>query len=270
MSQATGISIVIRTSNSGKPLRTLLRHLKLGAQDEVIIVDTASTDGTISLAKEAAAKIIRNVEPFNYSHTLNLGFHAAQNNWVLALSVHCVPVNADFLDRYRSALVRLPETLAVVYGLQVFSKKGYERLSKEITIHSSIVPAGQWRGGGNTNALYFRPAWETHPFDETIPRGEDAEWRDWALGAGYICAEAPEACMFYRHNKGPLYRYKKAYDDVMTCMPDSEPMTFRQLAMSAASATRHLIWENFYFTAWIGEMAHTLGTFVATRQKNKR
>ncbi len=270
MSPGTGISVIIRTSNSEKPLRILLSQMRIAPPDEIVIVDTNSTDGTVALAEQAGAKVVRNLEPFNYSHTLNLGFRAAKNDWLLSLSVHCVPVNADFLDRYRAALATLEETPAVIYGLQAFSMKGYEKLTKTIIVHRGPVSPKHWRGGGNTNALYFRSAWERHPFDETIPRGEDGEWRKWALKTGFCCAEAPEACMFYRHDKGPVYRYRKAYDDVTTCMPDAGPMSLRQLAIGAAHATRHLLWENFCFIAWMGELAHISGAFMASRQKNRR
>jgi len=185
----------------------------------------------------------------------------------LSLSAHSIPVNVDFLERYRLALARLPETTVVVYGLQAFSRRDYNKLTKEIVVFSGPVSPKPWCGGGNTNALYWRKAWESHRFDESIQRGEDGEWRDWALKTGYACAQAAEACMFYRHNKGPIYRYKKAYADVTLCMQDAPSMSFRQLMIGFASATRHLLWENFYGIAWTGEVAHLLGSFAAGRRK---
>jgi glycosyltransferase involved in cell wall biosynthesis len=270
MNSGPGISIVIRTSASEKPLRTLLSRLKTAPQDEIIIVDTGSTDGTIAVAESAGAIVIRNTKAFNYSHTLNLGFAAARNDWILSLSAHCLPINDDALDAYRDVIAELPDKTVVLYGLQVLSRRGYAKLSKETLVHHGPDMPAMWRGGGNTNALYSKAAWTLHPFDESIPRGEDVEWREWALKAGYSCAETARACMLYRHNKGPVYRYRKAYDDVMTCIPATRPMPWRELAIGLGSATRHLILEDFCLIAWIGEVAHTLGSFVATWRKSNQ
>jgi hypothetical protein len=221
------------------------------------------------LAEKVNARIIRNTQSFNYSHTLNLGFAAARNEWLLSLSAHCLPVHSDLLERYREALSQLPENIGAIYGLQAFSLKGYNRLAKKIIVRSGIVPAEQWRGGGNTNALYARAVWRQHPFDETMSRAEDREWCNWALGAGYSCAEVAEACVLYRHNKGPIYRFKKAYEDVVTCTPDAPPTSVRHFMMGLASATRHLLWEGFHPRSWIGEMARSLGAFVASRRRKR-
>jgi len=266
VSNGTGISILIRTSNSEKPLRVLLSRLQLASQDEIILVDTGSKDGTVALAKQAGARVIRNEEPFNYSRTLNLGFEAAKNKQVLVLSVHCTPVNSDFLERYRKALLQLPEAWAVVYGMQVLSRRQYDRYDKTVEVCGGTEILTRLSGGGNPNALYSKRAWEMHRFDESLKTGEDAEWRNWVAGTDLVSAKAAEACVFYRHPRGPIYRFKKACDEVWISGDDSEPLSVLHLAICLASATRHLLWEEFLPRAWIGQVSHFLGTFVASRK----
>jgi hypothetical protein len=267
MSDGTGISILIRTSNSEKPLRVLLSRLQTGLQDEIILVDSGSKDGTVALAEESGARVIRNDGPFNYSRTLNLGFQAAGNERVLVLSVHCVPVNGDFLEGYREALGRLASGWAVVYGMQVFSRKQSDQVDKNLKIHTGPEVLTQFPGAGNANALYSKRAWDLHPFNENLPTGEDREWLNWAARAGLVCAQAPEACVYYRHPGGPIYRFRKAYNETMTGVDKGTPLSLWQLTIGMAHASRHLLWEEFVPRSWIGQTAHLLGTFVASRKR---
>jgi hypothetical protein len=266
MSPENGISILIRTSNSEKPLRTLLRLLQLESQDEIILVDTGSKDETVALAEQAGARVIRNERPFNYSHTLNLGFAAARNEWVLVLSVHCVPVNRDFLEYYRQAVSQLPQKPAVIYGLQLFSRRQYDKYDKGLRTYTGMQALTKLRGGGNSNALYFRAAWELHPFDENLKTGEDQEWRIRAVRAGLTYAEADHACVFYRHPGGPVYRFKKACEEIWIGGDKGPPLSVLQLAIGVAHATKHLLWEEFIPRAWIGQVSHHLGVFVASHK----
>jgi glycosyltransferase involved in cell wall biosynthesis len=266
MSNETGISILIRTSNSEKPLRDLLNRLQRSSQDEIILVDTGSKDRTVALAEQAGARVIRNDGPFNYSRTLNFGFQAARNGQVLVLSVHCLPVNSDFLERYRQALLRLPEAWAVVYGMEVYSKKQYDRNDKTFEVCAGTEVLARLRGGGNANALYSKRAWEMHRFDESLKTGEDLEWLNWAARTELVSAKAMEACVFYRHPGGPIYRFKKACDEVWILGDNCRPVSVLHLAIGVAHASRHLLWEEFSPRPWIGQVSHVLGAFVASRK----
>ena len=66
------ISVIIRTSNSAKPLGRLLDRLVKKTDDEFIVVDTHSQDGTLAIAERAGARIIHNTDSFNHARTLNM------------------------------------------------------------------------------------------------------------------------------------------------------------------------------------------------------
>jgi glycosyltransferase involved in cell wall biosynthesis len=266
MSHGTGISIIIRTSNSEEPLCALLSQLKIGPDDEIIVVDTGSKDGTVALAEKARAKVIRNNGPFNYSKTLNAGFEAARNGQALVFSVHCVPVKGDFLERYREVVARLPETWAVVYGMHFFSRSQYEKYDKTLKIYAENENPTLAGGGGNPNALYSKRAWEMHRFDESLKTGEDVEWLTWASRAGLPWAQAAEASAFYRHPGGPVYRFKKAREEVWISGNEVAPLTVSRLAIGIAHASKHLLWEEFQPRVWLGQVAHVLGIFAASRK----
>ncbi len=266
MSHADSISLIIRTSNSERPLRRLLSQLRLGPGDEVVIVDTGSRDGTVALAKEAGAAVVSNTGPFNYSRTLNLGFAAAKNDWLLALSAHCVPIHDDFLEQYR-VITQMPPPRrpAVVYGLQYLSRQDHARADQEPKWHAGPGPENQVRLGGNVNALYARDAWIRHPFDEKLKTGEDLEWKNWAADAGLISVEAPKAAVYYFHPGSPVYRFKKAWGEVRVLGPDVRPMTLFELGLGVAHATRRLLWESHAVGPWLGHVAHQFGVFLGSR-----
>jgi len=263
-----GISVLVRTSNSEKSLRALIGRLKLGSQDELIVVDTASEDGTVELAKQAGAKVVHNAKPFNYSRALNLGFENARCPWVLALSVHCLPVKDAFLECYREAIGRLTMTPSVLYGGQVLSRTQYARANKEPRSYAGLEALSEIRGGGNANALYSRSAWKLHPFDENLVTGEDLEWLKWAARSGLVCAVALGACVLYRHPGGFGYRFSKAVGEIRAA-GSGRPMSLVQLVIGIAHATRHLLWEEFVPRTWLGQVAHQLGSFVASRSHRK-
>ena len=99
------ISVVIRTLNSVSTLKPVLEATRLSPDDQLIIVDSGSTDGTLDLARQHRAQIIPiRAADFTYGRALNTGFAEAKHAWVLALSSHTVPVRDSFLDLYRRGI----------------------------------------------------------------------------------------------------------------------------------------------------------------------
>ena len=119
---ATGISVLIRTFNSGKTLEEVLAGLPLAEGDEFVVVDSGSTDDTLAIAKRHGARVIQPAGPFNYSKSLNLGFAAARNPWVLVLSSHCIPGSAGMLGLLRQTASEAAAPVAVIYGQSDFCK----------------------------------------------------------------------------------------------------------------------------------------------------
>ena len=52
------ISVIIPTLNASESLLRTIKSVKFAA-DEVIVVDGGSTDGSVQIAKEAGAKVIK-------------------------------------------------------------------------------------------------------------------------------------------------------------------------------------------------------------------
>ncbi|MDB5202068.1 MAG: glycosyltransferase family 2 protein [Ferruginibacter sp.] len=96
------LSAVIITKNEAHIIGKTLAALK-NLADEVIIVDSGSTDETLSICRQMNARIIEtNWE--GYGVTKNKGIAAATNDWILSLDADEVPD-----EKVQQQLQQLPE-----------------------------------------------------------------------------------------------------------------------------------------------------------------
>ena len=77
------ISAIILSKNEADRIGRCINSL-LNIVDEVIVVDSGSTDDTIKIAKSLGVKVIC-TEWKGYGKTKNFGHHQAQNDWILSL-----------------------------------------------------------------------------------------------------------------------------------------------------------------------------------------
>src|SRR5438045_4006591 len=95
-------SIVIRAFNEGQHLPRLLEGIRRQTLTdvEIILVDSGSTDETVSIAESYGAKIVR-IPPqeFTFGRSLNMGLQAATRALVVIASAHVYPVYPDWLER---------------------------------------------------------------------------------------------------------------------------------------------------------------------------
>lgn len=74
------LSAIVITRNSEKKIKDCLQSLQFA--DEVVIIDSGSTDETTKIAKECNAKVF-SVEPRGYSYSRNVGAQKAKGEWLL-------------------------------------------------------------------------------------------------------------------------------------------------------------------------------------------
>ena len=78
------ISACYIVKNEEKSLRTSLESLK-DAVDEIIIVDTGSTDGTLDIAKNFGARIFSETWQDDFSAPRNIALDYAESDWIIFL-----------------------------------------------------------------------------------------------------------------------------------------------------------------------------------------
>lgn len=276
MQELPAISVVIRTCNSARTLDAVLRRLGRGPEDELIVVDSGSKDATLALAAEHGAKVVRAEGPFNYSRSLNLGFAAARNAWVLVLSSHCLPISPRFTDELRNELAAFPADVAVAFGPCVLTAKAAAAasLAQEATCHLSRLEWERERKapGGNVNALYRLECWRRHPFDETLIVAEDLEWLIWAWNSGYRAAQLHVAAVLYRNQGGLRHMFVKGFNDAIAArqMLGAPGMTWPQLAVGMVFLVKSLLLWRIPFGTFVRQGAHQYGAFRGSRHAGRQ
>ena len=94
------ITVYIMSFNEARQIRAVLESVKWA--DELIVVDSFSTDGTVEIAREFGARIIS--EKFcGFGKLRNFALDAAQNDWMVSIDSdeRCVP---EFVEELRRTL----------------------------------------------------------------------------------------------------------------------------------------------------------------------
>jgi glycosyltransferase involved in cell wall biosynthesis len=261
------ISIVIRTLDAAETLGAVLAGLDRIENDQLIVVDSGSTDGTLELARRHGAEIvpIRRQE-FTYGRALNRGFAAARHDWVLSLSAHTIPADPDFLGSYRRAIGRFPAAVTAAVGpiLGEFDAA----LSGGITLfEGDDLRRGFGFGAGNPNSLYHRSAWQRRPFDEEIGGGEDLQWYFDALKAGELVAAVHAARVHYRNRRSMKAFYQKGRVDYRAMARFFEPHrpSLPGIFIRAAKLALYLPMGRVDWAGAKGSLAHCVGNYIEAR-----
>ena len=211
-------SIVIRAYNEDKHIGRLLEGIRQQTikDVEIILVDSGSTDKTVSVAESFGARIVHiPSDEFTFGRSLNFGVQAATREFVAIVSAHVYPVYPDWLE----SLLRPfeDEHVALTYGKQ----RGYEgsKYSEHQIFHrwypDESKPDQETAFCNNANAAIRKSLWEKNPYDETLTGLEDLAWAKWAKEQGYKIAYVAEAEIVHIHNETPLGVYNRYRREAM-------------------------------------------------------
>jgi glycosyltransferase involved in cell wall biosynthesis len=211
-------SIVIRAYNEEKHIGRLLEGIRQQTikDVEIILVDSGSTDSTVTLAESFGAKVVHIPSAeFTFGRSLNFGIKSASREFIVIVSAHVYPVYPDWLE----TLLRpfQDETVALTYGKQ----RGYEgsKYSEHQIFHQWYPDVSHLDQVttfcNNANAAIRKSLWEQHPYDETLTGLEDLEWGKWAKGQGHKIAYVAEAEIIHIHNETPCGVYNRYRREAM-------------------------------------------------------
>jgi glycosyltransferase involved in cell wall biosynthesis len=200
------ISVIIRCYNEEEHIGRLLTGItqQTVKNIEIILVDSGSTDATLSIASRFPVKIVYiSPDEFSFGRALNRGCREAQGNYLVFISAHCWPVYHDWLEQIVKSFA--DEKVALVYGKQ---------RGNEITKFSEHQIFRNWFPEktdllqnhpfcNNANCAIRREIWERIPYNEDLTGLEDIDWAKRALDAGYIIAYSAEAEIIHVHQETP-------------------------------------------------------------------
>jgi len=211
-------SVVIRAYNEGKYLGRLLEGIKQQTlrDTEVILVDSGSTDDTVSIAESFGTKIVRIPSAeFTFGRSLNYGIQAASREFVVMASAHVYPTYPDWLE----TLLRpfQDDQVALTYGKQrgcAGSKYSESQIFHQWYPDLS-KPRQETAFCNNANAAIRKSLWEKNPYDETLTGLEDLAWAKWATQQGHAIAYVAEAEIIHVHNETPRGVYNRYRREAM-------------------------------------------------------
>jgi rhamnosyltransferase len=198
------ISIVIRAYNEAEHIERLM--IGIGAQTvaphEVILVDSGSTDETVSIARGYGARIV-DVDPaeFTFGRALNRGCAAAGGDICVFPSGHVYPVSSTWLEQLVEPFH--DERVALSYGRQRGSetnKFSEHRIFAQWFPAASACPQTSYFCN-NANCAIRRSTWEELPYDETLTGLEDLAWAKAVRARGGWIAYVAEAEVVHVHDE---------------------------------------------------------------------
>lgn len=198
------VSAVIRAYNEGQHIGRLLKGLEQQTlkPDEVVLVDSGSTDDTVAIAEAAGCKIVHIAKnEFSFGRALNRGCAATSSEILLFVSAHVYPVYDSYVEHLVSAFNR--EGVGIAYGRQV----GDERTKfSEARVMLKWFPAENILDQGhpfsnNANAAVLRSVWQESGYDETLTGLEDLDFAKKALERGHKIAYVADAPVVHVHQE---------------------------------------------------------------------
>ncbi len=212
------LSIVIRAYNEEAHIGRLLEGIKQQTIpfQEVILVDSGSTDATAAIARQFGAKVVSiRPEDFTFGYSLNQGIAAAAGELIVIASAHVYPVYPDWLEQLTAAFG--DTRVAIAYGKQ----RGME--TSKYSEHQVFArwfpdvsnPQQTHAFCNNANAAIRRKLWLEHPYDEALTGLEDLAWAKWAREKGYLVAYVAEAEIVHVHDERPRQVYNRYRREAM-------------------------------------------------------
>jgi glycosyltransferase involved in cell wall biosynthesis len=208
-------SILIRAYNEEKHIGRLLEGIRQQTikDVEIILVDSGSTDATVSVAESFGARIVRIPSAeFTFGRSLNFGVRAATRELIVIASAHVYPVYPDWLETLLNPFE--DEKVALTYGKQRGPE--FAKFSEQQIFHRWYPDATNLNQAtafcNNANAAIRKSLWEKNPYDETLTGLEDLAWAKWAKEQGHKIAYVAEAEIIHVHNETPrgvFNRYRR-------------------------------------------------------------
>jgi rhamnosyltransferase len=211
-------SVIIRAYNEEEHIGRLLSGLlQQTVRDvEIILVDSGSTDATLSIVSRYPVKVIHiKPEDFTFGRSLNYGCAAATSPFLIFASAHVYPVYPDWLERIVKGFD--DQRVALVYGKQRGNRntRFSEQQQLEKMFPENSNPEQKHPFCNNANAAVRQSPWEEHPFDEELSGLEDLEWATWAVENDYYLYYSAEAEIIHLHDESPRKVYNRYQREAM-------------------------------------------------------
>ena len=231
------LSLIIPTLNAGKFIEPLLQRLKEQTVpiDEIVIIDSASDDDTVTKAKKFDGVKTISIERKNFNHggTRDFAIQHTTGDIILCLTQDALPCDKFYVERLIAPFAE-DEKIAMASGRQVPRPDAspIEKLTREFNYPEICFTRSKddiARLGVKTFfasdccSAYRRSAYEAiGGFDKHILINEDMKIAAQFIYAGYKIAYVGTAGVWHSHNYSLKQQYTRNFDVsvFMTMHPD--------------------------------------------------
>ncbi len=222
------VSVVIPVLNAEPYLRAIvagLRTQKPVPPAELVLVDSRSTDATVSLAKQLwpGVKIIP-IDDFSHGRARNLGARAAAGELVVLMTQDAAPADERWLAELLAPFD--DPTVAAAYSRQV-PRPGANPMER-FFLASRFPDGPPVRRGtvverdltledvffSNVSAAVRSADLHAHPFDETLIMSEDQQLSRDLLAAGRTVVYCPSSVAVHSHDYTLGVVFRRYFDSV--------------------------------------------------------
>lgn len=219
------ISVIIPTRNGGSRFGELLAALQEQHRlpDEILVIDSGSSDETVSLAHQHGARVIP-IAPRDFDHggTRTLGARSAIGDLLVFLTQDAVPADPEALEHLVAPLA--DERVAAAYGRQLpwpeascFARHlrafNYPERSVVRSFEDRVRYGFKTAFISNSFAAYRRDLLaEAGYFQEGLVFGEDTFTVAKLLRKGYCVAYVAEARVLHSHNYTVAQEFRRYFD----------------------------------------------------------
>jgi len=220
------VSIIMLTRNAGNQFNNTLEAIFKQVtkyKKEVIVIDTASTDDTLNIAKEFDVKIVNiTKEEFGHGKTRNYGAKIANGEFLVFITQDALPKGKDWLDNLLKPFSQ--KQVVGVYARQIprddaspfekyFLTKRYPDIFHSKNLKKILGPIKLENiFFSNVCSAIRRKALLKIPFDEDLIMSEDQQWAKEVILAGYSIAYQPKAIVIHSHTYKLPMVFRRFFD----------------------------------------------------------
>src|SRR5919204_919286 len=257
------LTVAIPVLNGARYLEEVLsavrgQQLPDGVELEILVVDSGSADGSLSIAERYGARTHR-IPKSEFSHggTRNLAMKLARGDHVAFITQDATPAHERWLASLLAGFEKADD-VALVFGPHIPRPDASHMIKCEMERHFALWPDGDMQRldrspqglmdyraypgkltfFSDVNGCVARWAWERIPYRE-VPYAEDQLLGREMIEAGFAKVYEPEARVLHSHDYPPLRFLRRYFDEfrslrevldhVEVAHPVYTPLTIRGL-----------------------------------------